>query len=390
MIRIITTLFLLLIYIQGNGQIKEVDVFKSINTEQNFNLSEITNQLTYIRLSDGDQNALIGKITYITANKFFIVIYDRSVKKLFLFDSYGNFIRTLLNWGKGPNEFNDITSIDINSKNEILVLVNWDQLFIINPNGAVSGKISVKGNAPIAKWITEEIMAVIYYFPFYIRNDGYEISFINRKGEILSRALPNSLKNIDFNDFMPRFSCGWNRDTLYYWNEFRDTVFSLTKNIKVIPRMALRNSSQRYSVEEIKKGAKMKDSFNTNHFYILSNYNEVGNFALISGVFKQHRVCMVVDRETGIGHNIFEDYGDDHYIGLKNDVDGGFDFWPYYSSRSGDLLMPVDPNELRESFAKHYSAKRPIKSSARQDSVRVNIISKIKMMDNPIIIKIEK
>jgi len=388
--RIIIAMLLCLLFANAGAQIPKIDVFKSIKTTKNMDLSELANKLSYTRLSDAGQTALISRITYISANKSFVAIYDRPVKKLFLFDAEGIFIRTLMNQGKGPNEFIDINSIDLNDKNELLVLLNWNQINILNSDGSASGKFSVNGNAPLAKWITDNIIAIIYYFPFYLRNNGYEVTFIDRKGKILNNAMPNSVKNMDFNDFMPKYSCGWNRDTLYYWNEYHDNVYSITKDMQVIPRIKLFNNAQRYSVELLKKGAKMEDGFNTNTYYILDSYHESGNFAFISGVYKQCHTCLVVNRTTGIGNNIFENYGNDHYIGLMNDLDGGYDFWPGNVTRTGDLIMTVDPNDLRETFTKHLKTNRPIKFPSQQDSLRKQVIDQITLMDNPILIKIEK
>jgi hypothetical protein len=325
-----------------------------------------------------------------SANESYISIYDRQVKKLFLFNAQGNFVRVLMNQGKGPNEFTDINSIDFNKKNELLVLLNWNQISILKPDGTIAEKFSIQGNAPLAKWITENIIVIIYYFPYFLQNRGFEIKFIDRTGKILVNTMPNSIENIDYNGFMPRFSCGWNQDTMYYWNEYHDTVYSITKNLRVIPRIQLNNKAKGYPKELLKNGEKMKDSFNTNTYYILGGYHESGNLAFISGVYKQQHTCLVVNRTTGIGNNIFENYGNEHWIGIKNDLDGGFDFWPGFVSATEDLMMTVDPNELRETFIKHQSKKTPVKNPNFQDSIRKNVIDKISLMDNPILIKIMK
>lgn len=388
--RIITCLILLLTYINTEAQIREIDIFKTFKTCQNINLSQFANNLSYVRLDDAKQTALLSRVTLLTTNKSLIAIYDRPGKKLFLFNTEGSYLKTLLNWGKGPNEFIGINSIDLNINNELLVLSNWNQIYILNSNGNVSEKFTIKGNAPLAKWITQDIIAVIYYYPFFLMNDGYEITFIDRKGKILSRTMPNTTKNIDFNDFMPKYSCGWNQDTLYYWNEYHDTVYSITKKMKVIPRVMLRNNGLRYSVESLKHGAKMNDSFNTNTYYILDSYQESGDFTFISGVYQQHRACLLINRKTGIGNNIFDDYGNEHYIGLKNDLDGGFDFWPSNCDQAGILTMPVDPNELRETFTKHFKMLRPVNNLSQRDSVQKNVIERITEMDNPILMQITK
>jgi len=292
--------------------------------------------------------------------------------------------------GKGPNEFIGINSIDINQNSEILVLFNSNQVAILNPDGNTREHFSIKGSSPVAKWLDDKKIVIIYPFPRFKLNDGFEISFVDRKGKVLKNAMPNSFKEINYNDMGPRFSCERNRDSLYYWNRYRDTVYSITQDMKLVPRITFKHSRQRYPIESIKKGAVIDGSFSSDIGYIQNSYHEFGTLVLANLTYKRANVCLVIDRINGTGYNIFYDYSDDHFRGFKNNLDGGSEFWPSIVTYDGDLMTAIDPNNFREAFLKNQKAKIPVKFPNQQDSVRKFVIDKITLMDNPILIKIEK
>jgi hypothetical protein len=384
------TSFLGLYIVSGYSQIPSLDIYKAIINPQKRDLSYISETISYIPLSNSNQTALISDITLLSSNNSLTIIYDYYVNKIFLFDARGKYLKTIMNYGKGPNEFLSVLSVDINLDNEILFLLNGNKICILDAAGSTIKSITLASSASMVKWIARDIIAVIYGFPNYILNDGFEITFLDRSGKRLAKALPNSNQKISYNGFPPRLICGWNNDTVYYWNEYRDTVYSLTKSLQAIPRFCILNDKHQYSIDLLKKGAKMNDAFNTNTQYIIGGYNELGGFAFISGVFQQKRFCIIADRKTGLGSNIFTYYVDDHFVGLLNDLDGGFDFWPGHISKDGSAIMSLDPNDLRQTFVKHQKTQIKIKQPAQRDSTQKNIIDKITLMDNPILIRIEK
>lgn len=388
--KLILFLLQISIFFQGSCQVTTVDIFKSINSFRHIDLADITKQLTYTRLRDSGQSILIGKIEEIAANDSYIVIYDDLTNKLLLFDNDGVFLETLMTKGKGPNEFIGINSIDINKSNDILVLMNSNKVVIINPLRAERENFSIKGSSPAAKWLNESAIVILYPFPRFILNDGYEISFIDRTGKILKKALPNSVKNVNYNDIDPRFSCENNLDSLYYWNSYRDTIYSISNDMKLTARVILINNSKRYPLDLIKKGAMVNGSYSSDIGYVQNSYHEFGTLILANLTYRRSNVCLVIDRNTGIGSNIFYDYSDDHFRGLKNNIDGGSEFWPKMVTSSGDIITAIDPNNLRETFLKNEKAKSSVKFPSQKDYLKKNIIDKISLMDNPIIVKIKK
>jgi hypothetical protein len=372
------------------GQTAKVDVFASMNKTKKTDLAEITTFLSYTRLSPSNNAALIGRIRTCAVNDSYIIIYDDMSNRLLIFDNKGTYLRDLLIQGKGPNEFIGITSIDILPDNEILILKDCRDISIMNSEGLIKKQFRIRGTALFAKWLNEKVITLIYSYPNYLNNNGFEISFIDLAGRVLSNSLRNSIVNVDYNEMNPYISCGWNRDTLYYWNQFRDTVYSITQDLKVIPRLVLKHSKQKYPIESIKKGGMLRPDFTFYLGYIEDGYFEFRDMALMSIGYKDKTYRLLINPKNGDGNNLLYDYNSDHYQGFKNNLDGGSEYWPRFITRDGDMVMTIDPNNLRETFLRHRKNKDIVRFPNQQDSLQKNIIDKISLMDNPIFIKIKK
>ncbi|MGA7837992.1 MAG: 6-bladed beta-propeller [Ignavibacteriaceae bacterium] len=66
-------------------------------------------------------NIYISKITDLLVKNNNYIVGDRRGKQILLYDKSGNIIRPIGKLGKGPGEYANVNSIDINNKNEILV-----------------------------------------------------------------------------------------------------------------------------------------------------------------------------------------------------------------------------------------------------------------------------
>jgi hypothetical protein len=377
----------ILVFLTGSihGQIPVVDVHKCMTTTKQIDLCDITEQLTYIRLSDANQTALIGKISKITANDSYFIIYDDLSKKLFLYDAQGNFKRLLLESGKGPFEYIGINSIDINQNNDILVLVNSERIIIVNAENDRKSQFAIRGSSPVARWLNGRIV-IFRPYPHFINNKGFEISFLEKDGKVVHEAMQNAITGISYMDMSPYYSCGRNAGELYYWNAYNDTVYTITDDMKVLPRLVFKHGRQKYSNEDRKKGVRYDPLA---WKYVQDSYRESGNMAFSSFAYGQKGASIYINRLTGEGHNVLYDYGDNHFLGFKNNLDGGVEFWPSFGIGNGILFSYTDPGRLTEVFQKNQKAKIPVKYPARQDSLQKFVIDKITLSDNPIIIKLK-
>jgi hypothetical protein len=372
------------------GQVATVDVTQCMNEPKQLDLSDFASKLTYIPLSDSNQTALLGQISKFAANNSYIVIYDNLTHKLFLYNRYGKFLKFLADQGKGPFEYIGINSIDINNRNEVLVLMNGDRIAIINAEKNTKHQFDIVGNSPVAKWLDDDKIVILYPFPYFVVNQGFEISFVDQGGKVIKNAMPNSVKGISFNDQVPRFNCARNGDVLYYWNTFKDTVFTITKDMRILPRLIFKHSRFRYSISELMAGAEVNGNFNSDLGYMQTSYWEFGGSSLSGLSYKRKRFSLLIDRASGIGGNVLYDYNEAHNRGFKNNLDGGVEFWPNFASFNGELLTYIDPNDFREAYLKNKKAATPVKSPSQQLSLQNDIINKITLMENPILIKLNK
>ncbi|MBC8147851.1 MAG: 6-bladed beta-propeller, partial [Bacteroidetes bacterium] len=113
-------------------------VFEIIDFENSLNnsnaiktyISEIADEIEYIEL-ETKRNNIIGKIGDIKIHGDTLVILDSTTKELLLFNKKGQFLNKIGSIGKGPGEYVQITTWDIDQQNKsILLYDNKLQKFI--------------------------------------------------------------------------------------------------------------------------------------------------------------------------------------------------------------------------------------------------------------------
>jgi hypothetical protein len=130
-------------------RISEINVFE--NEIESVKSSQIMSDVDYITLVS-DSNSIIGKIDKLVVTKDYIFVMDiEQSKKIFQFDSSGNFIRTIGNSGRGPGEYQRLVDFSFCSvSHQIIVLDVSRKLIVYNQHGELINEMKIDQGDPLS------------------------------------------------------------------------------------------------------------------------------------------------------------------------------------------------------------------------------------------------
>lgn len=368
-----------------------INVSALIDNKIELNLSDIWSRIEYIPL-ESNSECFIKAVKKIVFDDNHILLYDRDSRKLMLFDGLGNYLKDFMNYGRGPNEFFEITSIDCNSNHELLILRNGQFIDIVKFDQTMINTIKLSEATPkLAKWLTNDIMVLFYPYPSYLLTKGYEICFIDRNGKIIKRSLKRETKGVEYGTGSGIIRVGINNNEMYYWYRYSDTVYTIKPSMEVIPRYAFLHDDRNIPYQEIIKD--IDAGYTDNKKYIVESYDEWQDYIFITMSYDRHYIRGVINQKLGVFGNTIYTY--DHriykyiYSGLVNDIDGGFPFWPNVMPNDGSAINVIDPLRIKETT--EFNLKQQFDMDARfNEKLRTEIISKINVYSNPIIMRVSK
>ncbi len=222
----------------------------------------------------------------------FILVLDSEYQKLLQFNKEGSFVGEFMKKGRGPGEFFEISSIDVNENRELLILRNGQFLDIMKYDGTIINSIRFEKTPVMARWVTPQVIALFYPYSSYFHNDGYEISFINMEGNILKKALKRQIDNNEKRGMGARIRSGRNTGSLYYWNHSCDTVYTISKSLDVFPRYVFQHDDRHIPVENYKNSNFMR----SDGMYTVEFYSEWGDYIFVFVVYGRHGVRVLNPR----------------------------------------------------------------------------------------------
>jgi len=365
-------------------QVGELYVPDLIDNKAKISLSDIFSSITYIPL-ESSKDIYLNQIDFLLADEGFILVYDRKGNKLLQFNGEGIYMKEFMKSGKGPGEFFQITALDVNNKKEILVLRNGQYLDIIKEDGFLINSISFSAVPQSAKWLTDDVILLLYSFPTYLYNDGYEICFMDKGGKILNKTLKKPTSDIE-RGRAGRVRCGRNGSEFFYWSHQSDTVYTITKNMKVYPRYILTHDNRHIPVHKYSQTGFQPD---LNQKYTVESYHEWGDYIFIFSVYNYQGNRGIINHKLGLRGNVIDDYNEWTEPGLLNTIDGGMSFWPGTNLLDGSIIRALDPIELRESFYHNLKSNLPV-NAVKQELLRAELIDSLTLMSNPVLMRVKQ
>jgi len=133
-----------------------------IKEQKRISVDSVIEKIDYVKLGDtGD--VLIGKVTHLWVTPDHIVVGDaRQAKAVFIFDRDGNPQAVINRLGRGPQEYQGITDIDISpDQQKIVILDGWgDKLITYDMNGVFLGEKPFSLFTQSVKWLDDETLLI--------------------------------------------------------------------------------------------------------------------------------------------------------------------------------------------------------------------------------------
>jgi len=343
----------------------------------NFTLGMIADDIYYIPLEDTIKLRQILDIKLSDKS-----LFVSTSEGLFMFDHLGKFIRSIGKKGAGPGEYLFCNNIAVDEHNDIIYIKDRNNVIkVYSTSGAYIRDIKIK-NLESGIDIIDIIGSKLFVSHFLqFGSSKYNWVIIDSSGTILQ----NKERTVPF------FSSNWlegsitynYNNSLYYWNPYNDTVYSISSNLENIPAFLFGQGDYRLPEssfspdQEITSFMLVRTLFETKKYLVL-RYSLHGN-GFITLIVKHDGDSFTINVED------FENGG------ILNNIDGGVDFQPiscFFQNDQEFLVGLISPWVLK----KHVNSTGFIKSSPIfiEKKQNLEIITKnLSDTDNPVLMLVK-
>lgn len=172
----------------SNQIIPTIDLTKNRPSEKVV-LSEIAKEVQYIEL-ESNSESFLGEVSDIILTMNYILILDRKLQTVLLFDSIGKYLRKIGKKGQGPGEFGTAFNIAIDdNENRIYIYSTGDKIIEYDIYGNFVRDISTRGvKMHFFRMVGDKILFTVAY-PLTLTSGGYTFGLMDSNGKILKKKL---------------------------------------------------------------------------------------------------------------------------------------------------------------------------------------------------------
>jgi hypothetical protein len=367
-----------------------------INIEEGFNnmcqikLSEIADSIRYIILSNDNQGPIgdVGGIQLTNSN-----IYLRKRDGFVLrFNRSGKFLNSFGNIGRGPMEYLPGSVFTITPEDDKIHIFRsaMDNYLTFKPDGSYTGTREFSIPRTMFNFTSlsdSSFMCTFYYVGAFMKD--YILHAINWSAGIFDpvgnplQVIEHPLKNAEVSiSEIPNVSS--NAPSITYFDN-RAVIIPKGDTIYEV------SSDSIYTGYIINWGKIPHKEGNELHFRVATSATKlsIGNIVLETATRTYIRVyqgndsyIFEYDKTTGATKAMLED---PQNLGFVNDIDGGINFYPYYTNREGDIwIINEDAYSFKQKQSPDYLSQSISISRDNKEKLKT-FIQKIKEDDNPVL-----
>ena len=218
-----------------------IDILEGLKTEKEFRLSEIVDDVEYVKLETTPE-CLLSEASYMIVKNYILVTQD-SPKQIYLFTRSGKYLRKIGRTGKGPDEYIRIDPAIMDPEENYILAKDYgqDQIIKFNLDGRVTARFKAKDllQAGVACFLIKKPDEVWVSLDFPL---------IGKKNFPLLRKLDGNLNQMDSlfpvnTGVTPDIGRTWgsgelylNDDLVQYRPYSHDTLYSEIRG-KLVPRI---------------------------------------------------------------------------------------------------------------------------------------------------------
>ena len=353
-------------------------------------LSDIADSISYIVLSK-DKEVLIGSFRrlQLTDNDLYITS-DGLVMR---FDLSGKFLNSFGGIGRGPVEYLPGSVYTTTPKNDKILILRsmMNDYLSFKPNGDYIGITNLSHSRNLFDFvnISDSVFLFTFYFVgMFMTEDVFEsmsctAGLFDQDGKPIkiikhplnnTTASENEMKRII--SVAPAFTFFDNRVVL---SPEGDTIYEIDKN-SILPGFIFNWGSlpHKQSLEDLY----YRQTESTNKVINYRPIFETSRKAYFRGSNMSDYFIFEYDKITGENRSMPVE---EDNLGLINDLDGGANYFPYWTNRNGDIwIVNDDAYNFREKHSEEFLSKSAAKYPEMKEKLRV-FLNDLKMDDNPVL-----
>lgn len=266
------------------SEVKSNDIIKIKPSKLAVEASNLFDDFEIIPL-EGLKKSLIGEVTKIVETKNIIYVLDQKQEKLFLFSENGEFLNSLQNIGKGPNEYLTLDDFIIYGNTLFLLSRASRKLFQYSLTGKIQKTINIeKQYSQLAKG---KGSTLVFYRDFLsmTKDDFFNIEVFDLKSETVIKQFSPFIKeqNGELSWGSSRQIFATSKNKLFLTLPFQHKIFEVDKKglsnflaIDFGSENDLPDGAENFSFEEMKKNEKSLiwnlNDLNINDVYVHFSY----------------------------------------------------------------------------------------------------------------------
>lgn len=363
---------------------------EGLKTTSQIKLSDIADSIRYIVLSK-KKEILIGDVQNVQMSDS--NIYIKSDNQVLRFDFSGNLLNSFGKIGRGPEEYLPGSPYTLTPDfDKVLILKNMMYEYLMfKPDGDYIGKREFPHPRNLFNFVSladSSFMMTFYYVGSFM-NEDYLKSMPGIAGLFDLKCQPiavidNPLKNskISKDDYKrvvisnPSFTFFDNRIVL---TPDGDTIFEIDDNL-IQPGFIFDwgQLPHRESIEELY----FRQTESSNKIISYKPVLETASKAFFRGNSGKNLYIFEYDKTTGLSRSM--EVGENNF-GYINDLDGGADYFPYWTNRAGNIwIVNEDAYNFKEKQSDEYLSKSVAINPANKEKLR-NFLTDLKIDDNPVL-----
>lgn len=349
-------------------------------TENEISLTEIADDIYYIPLDNSYPIGLIyNKIKFIK-NSIYLSAQNTGVLE---FNREGKLLRKIGSFGRGPGEYIYCYSFTVDEKTETIYIRDSGNIIkVFSKTGVFLRSFSIQEYGDMIDAIEVFNSKLFTSYSIQYENANYEWIVFDTLGTMIKkkeRTTPKFVSNALGGGGIYRFD-----NSLTYWNNYTDTVFSILPDLKQKPSFIIspgehRLPKSRITVETMSDYMWFQQILETSHFITIRYFFPLKKFPFV-----------LVDKSNNKSYliNLKSDDGGTTLIGgIINDLDGGIRFIPrsYFMENGREFMIGlINPYQIQVLVKSNEFKNATLKYSEKKKNL-IKLADSLRETDNPIL-----
>ena len=269
-------------------------------------LNEEIKQVEYIplRTTQDDQSLIDGVAGFAVTSKY-IYVYPVKEQRIALFNRQGDFLRTLITFGQGPGEFNDILSdIQADEERNRLYLFGVSGIWEYTLEGEYLQKHEYKQQAIYQRLLSADRLGAVA-FPYMTFKDGcFGLGVFTLNGDtiVVKKDFHSSEVTPEKAGFTIRLAISYNpiNSSILFKMGANDTIFRITeKTIEPACILQLSNSDKEMRMSIDATDFDSMQDFGSASDFIISDIMETPSCHYFRLCYDKGHFVIALHKETG-------------------------------------------------------------------------------------------